>query len=54
MRSPFQAGTIEGDNVRGVLPLGQVTGIIEDTPTVEELISRIMTEAREVLGKLPS
>ncbi|MBN1947693.1 MAG: nitronate monooxygenase [Bradymonadales bacterium] len=49
----FQSATIDGDNARGVLPLGQVTGLIEDTPTVQEVIDRIMAEASEILAALP-
>jgi enoyl-[acyl-carrier protein] reductase II len=41
----FQVGTINGDNVKGVLPLGQIGGIIKDTPTVAEAINRIVEEA---------
>jgi len=41
----FKRGTIDGDNDRGVLPLGQVAGIIQDTPTVAEVIRRIVDEA---------
>ncbi len=42
----FKAGTIEGDNVSGVLPLGQVTGLINDTPSVKQVIERIVTEPK--------
>jgi len=38
----FQVGTINGDNEKGVLPLGQIGGIIKDTPTVAEAIDRIV------------
>jgi enoyl-[acyl-carrier protein] reductase II len=43
----FQAGTISGDNEQGVLPLGQIAGIIKDTPTVAQVIDRIVSEAGE-------
>ena len=43
----FKVGTIDGDNVKGVLPIGQVTGIIHDTPTVKQIIERIAKEAKE-------
>ncbi|MBN2160087.1 MAG: nitronate monooxygenase [Spirochaetes bacterium] len=43
----FRAGTMEGDNVKGVLPIGQITGIIHDTPTVKQIIERIVKEAIE-------
>jgi len=41
----FKAGTIDGDNQQGVLPLGQIGGIIKDTPTVAEVMDRMVTEA---------
>ncbi|OHD65322.1 MAG: enoyl-ACP reductase [Spirochaetes bacterium RBG_13_51_14] len=43
----FRAGTIHGDNDAGVLPIGQITGIIHDTPTVKQIIERIVKEAKE-------
>lgn len=42
----FKAGTIDGDNKKGVLPLGQVTGLIKDTPKVAEVMKRIVAEAK--------
>lgn len=48
----FEVGTINGDNVKGILPLGQVTGIIHDTPTAKQAIDRIMREAKQVEGRL--
>ena len=42
----------EGDPVGGYLPSGSVAGVIEDRPTCEELVSRIMAEAEETLKKL--
>ncbi|MBN2078454.1 MAG: nitronate monooxygenase [Spirochaetes bacterium] len=44
----FKKGTLDGDNRKGVLPLGQITGIINDTPNVARVIERIVAEAREV------
>ena len=41
----FKAGTIDGDNQQGVLPLGQIGGIIKDTPTVAEVMDRMVMEA---------
>jgi hypothetical protein len=38
----------EGNLDRGFLPIGQVTGLIHDEPTVAELIGRIVEEARAV------
>lgn len=48
----FKAGTIDGDNEKGVLPLGQVTGLISDTPTVKQVIERIVSEAKAVKKKV--
>jgi NAD(P)H-dependent flavin oxidoreductase YrpB (nitropropane dioxygenase family) len=42
----------DGDPVRGYLPSGTVAGVIDDRPTCEELISRIVAEAEETLKKL--
>ena len=36
---------VDGDPKRGSLPSGQVAGLIEDRPTVAELIDRIRVEA---------
>lgn len=43
----FKAGCVEGDNDKGVLPIGQVSGIIHDTPTVKKIMDRIVREASE-------
>lgn len=50
----FKVGTIDGDNVKGVLPIGQVTGIIHDTPTVRQIMERIAKEAKEAQKVLAS
>ncbi|MFA6034470.1 MAG: nitronate monooxygenase [Myxococcota bacterium] len=47
----FQVGTINGDNEKGVLPLGQIGGIIKDTPTVAEAIDRIVAEAETAIRR---
>ncbi len=47
----FKIGCTEGDMERGVLPLGQCTGLIDDTPTVAEVIDRIVTEADAALER---
>jgi enoyl-[acyl-carrier protein] reductase II len=41
----FRRATEEGDEARGVLPLGQSTGLVHDLPTVREAIERIVAEA---------
>ena len=43
---------IEGDPIEGVLPSGQVAGLIKDRPTCEELINRIIQEAETRLAAL--
>ena len=48
----FQAGTMDGDNTIGVLPIGQVTGIIHDTPTVKVVVDRTIKEAKAALKVL--
>ncbi len=48
----FKLGTQDGDLDKGVLPLGQITGLIDDTPSVAELMDRVMTEAVDVSRKL--
>jgi enoyl-[acyl-carrier protein] reductase II len=48
----FRIGSTEGDSRHGVLPLGQVTGLIDDTPSVAEVVQRVVTEAEEICGQL--
>lgn len=48
----FKKGCTEGDMERGVLPLGQCTGLMNDTPTVAEVISRTVAEAEQALEKV--
>jgi enoyl-[acyl-carrier protein] reductase II len=48
----FRIGTTEGDADRGVLPLGQVTGLIDDTPSVAELMTRIVADAEAVCSRM--
>ncbi len=43
---------IDGDADLGVMPSGQVCGRIDDIPTVQELIDRIMAEAEQTLKSL--
>lgn len=42
----------DGDPVRGYLPSGTVTGLIEDRPTCAALVERILREAEETLKRL--
>ncbi len=43
---------VEGDPIQGYLPSGTVTGVIDDRPSCEELIDRIVAEAEETLKAL--
>jgi NAD(P)H-dependent flavin oxidoreductase YrpB (nitropropane dioxygenase family) len=47
-----RAGVIDGDVDGGILPAGQVAGMLHDVPTVAELIGRIDAEARTALAAL--
>jgi NADH:quinone reductase (non-electrogenic) len=40
----------EGDPDLGIWSAGQVQGLIDDVPTVEELVSRMVAEAEEIIG----
>ena len=44
----WQAGNVD----EGILPTGQVIGLIDDVPTVAELVGRIVEEARETKARL--
>lgn len=48
----LKAGLVEGDTSAGVLASGQVVGVIDDLPTCEELIGRIVTQAAGELRRL--
>ena len=45
---------IEGDSEWGFMPGGQVCGRIEDIPTCQELIQRIIKEADDIISELGS
>ncbi len=47
----LKAGLVEGDPEAGVLASGQVVGVIDDLPTCEELIDRVVTQAAEALRR---
>jgi NAD(P)H-dependent flavin oxidoreductase YrpB (nitropropane dioxygenase family) len=47
-----RAALVEGRTDVGVLPTGQVVGVIEELPTVKELVERIVTEAGATLARL--
>jgi len=50
----LKAGLVEGDTDAGVLASGQVVGVIDDLPTCEELIDRIVLRAVEELRRASS
>ena len=47
-----KASMVDGRPEVGILPTGQVVGSIDELPTVQELIDRIMGEAEETLTRL--
>jgi NAD(P)H-dependent flavin oxidoreductase YrpB (nitropropane dioxygenase family) len=46
----LKAGLVEGDTSAGVLAAGQVVGVLDDLPTCQELIDRVVAEAADRLG----
>jgi enoyl-[acyl-carrier protein] reductase II len=55
MANAFKAikvATEDGDSKTGVLPVGQVQGLIHDQPSVQELFERIVEEAKQAQGKV--
>lgn len=48
----IKAATTEGDLEKGVHLIGQVQGLINDLPTVEKLITRIISEADDAYNNL--
>ena len=47
----LKAGLVDGDVDAGVLASGQVVGVLDDLPTCEELIDRVVTEAADRLRR---
>jgi NAD(P)H-dependent flavin oxidoreductase YrpB (nitropropane dioxygenase family) len=47
-----RAALVEGRPEAGVLPVGQVVGLIDDIPSVADLVDRIMSTAAETLTRL--
>ena len=47
-----RASMVEGRAEVGILPTGQGVGVMDDLPTVAELISRIITQAEATLARL--
>jgi len=50
----LKAGLVEGDPTAGILASGQVVGVIDDLPTCEELIDRMVTSAADELRRAAS
>jgi NAD(P)H-dependent flavin oxidoreductase YrpB (nitropropane dioxygenase family) len=48
----LRAGLVEGDPTAGVLASGQVVGVIDDLPTCEELIDRVVAGAADELRRV--
>ncbi|HPL64099.1 MAG TPA: hypothetical protein PK587_10075, partial [Syntrophales bacterium] len=48
----IRVATEDGNMAEGVLPVGQVTGLIKDEPSIAELIERMVAEARQVNSRL--
>jgi NAD(P)H-dependent flavin oxidoreductase YrpB (nitropropane dioxygenase family) len=47
----LRSGLVEGDTEAGVLAAGQVVGVLDDLPTCEELVDRVVTQAAERLRR---
>ena len=50
----FRLATENGDLEKGILPVGQVMGLLRDEPTVKEVVERIVAEAKQVRERLAS
>lgn len=48
----IKTALVDGDASVGVLPTGQVTGVIDEVPTVADLLARLEAEARSTLDRL--
>jgi NAD(P)H-dependent flavin oxidoreductase YrpB (nitropropane dioxygenase family) len=48
----IKAALVDGNPDIGVLPTGQVTGVVDEIPTVAELVDRIVAEAEATLARL--
>lgn len=48
----IRTATEDGDLKQGVLPVGQITGLIHDEPTVAELIEKMVAQAKQQQQKL--
>lgn len=48
----LKAGLVDGNTESGVLASGQVVGVLDDLPSCDELVARIMGEAEATLARL--
>jgi NAD(P)H-dependent flavin oxidoreductase YrpB (nitropropane dioxygenase family) len=48
----IKATMVDGRPEVGILPTGQGIGVIDDLPTVAELVARIVEEAEHALARL--
>lgn len=48
----IERATLQGDADTGVQFIGQAQGLVEDVPSVEELVGRILEEARDAGGRI--
>ncbi|MEM7135088.1 MAG: nitronate monooxygenase [Myxococcota bacterium] len=47
-----KATMVDGQLETGILPTGQVTGVIDEIPSVDDLVTRVMQEAEETLARI--
>ena len=47
-----KASMVDGKIEAGILPTGQIAGVIDEIPTVAQLLQRIMAEAEQTLARL--
>ena len=50
----FKASMVDGSVESGVMAGGQVSGLIDEIPSCEQLVSRIVDDASEILGRFGS
>ncbi len=48
----FEKATLDGDNNKGVLPLGQIAGIIHETLTVKQIIDNTIQQADQIRKRI--
>jgi enoyl-[acyl-carrier protein] reductase II len=42
-----------GDGPRALMPGGETLGLVEDIPTVQDLVDRVVREAEQIIESLP-